>query len=92
MRTLHVVVELEVEVGIGLLDGKIYHAEEEGVEEEEGGVLAVLLVDVVGKRITTMKHATSIGNQTHFDDLKDTRRFSFLFDVKRSTYRRKHYP
>jgi len=68
---MHVVVELEVEVGIGivigLLEGQIYHAEEEGVEEEEGGILAVL-VDVVDKRMTRMKRVASIENQTHFDD------------------------
>lgn len=73
LKTLHVVVE--VGIGIGLLDGKIYYAEEEGVEEEEGAVV----VDVIGKRITTTKRVTSIRKQTHFDDLKETRSKTLVF-------------
>jgi hypothetical protein len=61
------VVVLQVEVGIGVLDGKLRHEEEEirlRVEEEEGAAV------VVGKKIVKTKHVASIEDHAHSDDLK----------------------
>lgn len=67
MKKLRVVLQVEVEVGIGVLDGKVRRVEEEirlRVEEEEGAVV------VVGKKTVKTKHVASIEDHVHSDGLK----------------------
>ena len=63
-----VVLQVEVEVGIGVLDGKFRHVEEIGlrVEEEEGTAAAA----AVGKKVTKTGYVASIEDHVHSDDLK----------------------
>ena len=64
---MHYKLRLRVEVGIGVLDRKLRHVEEEiglRVKEEKGAV-------IVGRRIVKTKHATSIEDHSHSDDLKE---------------------
>lgn len=73
---------MEVGLGLGSMDGKIRHAEEVEREEEEEVVLVVL--DVVYRKITKMKHVASMKDQTHSDSLKKLKgRFSFLINMEK---------